>query len=58
MAADTEYCDGFITPPTYYQIEDISDAGERKRLATVRLKGFVSASGKLMTKWADLKDKK
>ena len=39
----------------YYQIEDISHAGERKRLATVRLKGLVSASGKLLTKWAGLK---
>ncbi len=39
----------------YYQIEDVSHAGERKRLATVRLRGFVSARGKLMTKWADLK---
>ena len=42
----------------FYQIEDISHAGERKRLATVRLKGLVSASGKLLTKWADLKGKK
>ena len=39
----------------FYQIEDISHAGVRKRLATVRLKGLVSASGKLLTKWADLK---
>ena len=39
----------------YYQIEDVSHAGERKRLVTVRLRGLVSASGKLMTKWADLK---
>ena len=39
----------------YYQIEDVSHAGERKRLATVRLRGLVSARGKLMTKWANLK---
>ena len=39
----------------FYQIEDISHAGERKRLATVRLRGLVSARGKLMTRWADLK---
>lgn len=39
----------------YYQIEDASNAGERERLATVRLKGLVFASRKLLTKWADLK---
>ena len=39
----------------YYRIEDISHAGERKQLATVRLRGLVSASGKLTTRWADLK---
>ena len=39
----------------YYQIEDISHAGVRKQLATVRLRGLVSASGKLTTMWGDLK---
>ncbi|MCG9131588.1 leucine-rich repeat domain-containing protein [Candidatus Poribacteria bacterium] len=39
----------------YYQIEDISHAGVRKQLATVRMRGLVSASGKLTTRWADLK---
>ena len=39
----------------YYQIEDVSHAGERNRLATVRLRGFVSARGKFTTRWADLK---
>lgn len=39
----------------YYQIEDVSHAGERQQLGTVRLKGLVSASGKLMSRWADLK---
>ncbi|MDE0468937.1 MAG: leucine-rich repeat domain-containing protein [Candidatus Poribacteria bacterium] len=39
----------------YYQIEDISHAGVRKKLATVRMKGLVSASGKLTTRWGDLK---
>ena len=39
----------------YYQIEDVSYAGEGKRLATVRLRGFVSARSKFMTKWVDLK---
>ena len=39
----------------YYQIEDISHAGDRKQLATVRMRGYVSAAGKLTTKWGDLK---
>jgi len=39
----------------FYQIEDISHAGVRKQLATVRMRGLVSASGKLTTRWADLK---
>ena len=39
----------------YYRIEDISHAGDRKQLATVRLRGYVSAAGKLTTKWGDLK---
>ena len=39
----------------YYQIEDISLAGERQTLATVRLRGFVSAKGKLATQWGELK---
>ena len=39
----------------YYRIEDISHAGDRKQLATVRMRGLVSASGKLTTRWADLK---
>ena len=39
----------------YYQIEDVSHAGERKRYVTVRLRGLVSASGKWITRWADLK---
>lgn len=39
----------------YYQIEDVSHAGERKRYVTVHLRGLVSASGKWITRWADLK---
>ena len=39
----------------YYRIEDVSHAGVRKQLATVRMRGLVSASGKLTTRWADLK---
>ena len=39
----------------YYRIKDVSHAGIRKQLATVRMRGLVSASGKLTTRWADLK---
>lgn len=39
----------------YYRIEDISHAGVRKQLATVRLRGLVSAADKLTTMWANLK---
>ena len=39
----------------YYRIEDVSHTGVREQLATVRMRGLVSASGKLTTLWADLK---
>ena len=39
----------------YYQIEDVSFAGERQVLTTTRLKGYVSASNKLTTTWSELK---
>ena len=39
----------------YYRIEDVSHAGEREQLATVRLRGLISARGKLTTAWANLK---
>lgn len=39
----------------YYRIEDVSYAGVHKQLATVRLRGLVSATGKFTTSWADLK---
>ena len=39
----------------YYQIEDVSLDGERQTLATVRLRGLVSAKGKLTTQWGELK---
>ena len=39
----------------YYQIEDVSHAGVRKQLATVRLRGLVSAKDKQLTKWGALK---
>ena len=42
----------------YYRIEDVSHAGVREQLATVRLRGLVSANGKLTNRWADLKKQK
>ena len=39
----------------YYRIEDVSHAGIREQLATVRLRGLVSATDKQLTKWSDLK---
>lgn len=40
----------------YYRVEDISHAGVRKQLSTVRLRGLISASGKMTLSWADLKN--
>ena len=39
----------------YYQIEDVSFNGQRQTLTTRRLRGHVSAGGKLTTTWSDLK---
>ena len=39
----------------YYRIEDVSFAGERQTLATTKLKGLISAKGKLTTTWGILK---
>ena len=39
----------------YYQIEDVSFAGERSTLTTTKLKGLISAKNKLTTKWGELK---
>ncbi len=39
----------------YYRIEDVSHAGVREQLTTVRLRGLISARDKLTTIWADLK---
>ena len=40
----------------YYQIEDVSFAGEHTQLATTKLKGLISAKGKLTTQWGNLKN--
>ena len=39
----------------YYRIEDVSFDGVRQTLATVRLKGDISVSGKVLQKWGKLK---
>ena len=39
----------------HYRIEEVSLSGNRQRLATVRLRGYVSAKDKLLQKWADVK---
>ena len=39
----------------YYQIEDVSFAGERETLTTTKLKGLISAKNKLATTWSELK---
>ena len=39
----------------YYQVEDVSFAGERQVLTTSRLKGYVSVKNKLTTTWSELK---
>ncbi len=40
----------------YYQIEDVSFAGEHNVLTTSRLKGYISAKNKLTTTWSELKN--
>ena len=42
----------------YFQLEDVSFSGHHRRIATIHMRGFVSASGKLATMWADLKTPK
>ena len=39
----------------YYRIKDVSFDGVRQTLATVRLKGDISVSGKVLQKWGELK---
>ena len=39
----------------YYRIEDVSLSGDRQQLATIRLRGDVSAIGKRLQKWAEIK---
>ena len=39
----------------YYRIEDVSHSGAREQLATVRLRGLVSAKDKILLSWSELK---
>ena len=39
----------------FYQIEDVSFSGVRQRLATVRMRGHISAAGKFTVPWGGLK---
>lgn len=41
----------------YYQIEDLSFAGERTSLSTTKLKGLISAKNKLPILWSELKSR-
>ncbi|MCY3549381.1 MAG: leucine-rich repeat domain-containing protein [Candidatus Poribacteria bacterium] len=41
--------------PYYYRLEEVSLSGDRRALATVRLRGHVSAANKVLWKWADVK---
>ncbi len=54
------YRDTTVQPnvPYYYRIEEVSLSGERRGVATVRLRGHVSAANKLLWKWADVKTEK
>ena len=55
----TEYAwaDTTAKPNTayYYQIEDVSYAGVHQTLTTTRLRGLISAKGKMTTQWAEFK---
>ncbi len=44
-----------LNVPYYYRLEEVSLSGERRAVATVRLRGHVSAANKVFWKWADLK---
>ena len=39
----------------FYQIEDVSFSGVRQRLATARMRGHISAAGKITVTWGGLK---
>jgi hypothetical protein len=41
--------------PYYYRLEEVSLSGERRAVATVRLRGHLSGVDKSLGKWADLK---
>ena len=44
-----------VNVPYYYRLEEVSLSGEHRVVATVRLRGHLSAIGKLLWKWVDVK---
>ena len=44
-----------VNVPYYYRLEEVSLSGERRAIATVRLRGQISAANKVLWKWADVK---
>ena len=51
------FTDGAAKPGVvyYYRLEEVSFGGVRQVLATTRVRGHVRASGKLTTRWSELK---
>ena len=43
--------------PYYYRLKEVSLSGERRTVATVRLRGHLSAAGKTLWRWADVKSR-
>ena len=54
---DYTWTDTTVKPNTeyYYRLEDVSFAGEREQSTSIRMKGYISASGKLPTLLGNLK---
>jgi len=44
-----------VNVPYYYRLAEVSLSGERRAVATVRLRGHISAANKVLWKWADVK---
>ena len=54
------YVDTTAKPTTvyYYQIEDVSFAGNRQRFTAIKLRGLISARHKIATQWGKLKEER
>ena len=44
-----------VNVPYYYRLAEVSLSGERRAVATVRLRGHISPANKVLWKWADVK---